>query len=194
MKMILWLSLAMVIAGCAPVSRSAAPTRMPRTVTVLAVNNRIGADLMVAGTSILEKYALRSDRLTVADVLAYEAAAFLERSGIKVAAASSDDGSTEHGPDSIEAAAALAKRQHIEGDVLYIELRRWEADAPFHPTSVIAALSATVIDAGSGEVVWKGEWPLRPLPTPGAVSEGDAYAIAARAVIDELLAPLRSQR
>ena len=59
-----WLPLLLLACAC---SRPLAPPPpdMARTVAVLAPANRTGDALLVAGTSFFEKYALKSDRVTV---------------------------------------------------------------------------------------------------------------------------------
>ena len=93
-------------------------------------------------------------------------------------------------PRSPEEAAAWAARGQLEGSVLYIEIRRWEADmSPLHPRRVIVALEARLIDTATGHTVWIAPHPLRPVPTPGAITRWVAYTIAARKVTEELFAP-----
>src|SRR6266403_5065809 len=81
-----WLPVLLLAGAC---SRQAAPPPpdMVRTVAVLAPANRTGDPLLVAGTSFLEKYALKTDRVTVPDVLASEARLQLARRGFTVVAA-----------------------------------------------------------------------------------------------------------
>jgi hypothetical protein len=93
-------------------------------------------------------------------------------------------------PGSPEEAADLVTRGKLAGSALYIEIRRWEADmSPLHPRRIIVALEARLIDVATGHVVWTAHHPLRPVPTPGAVTRWVAYTIAARKVVEELLAP-----
>ena len=66
------LALAVAIGlGCA---RPAAPPPrdLPRQVAVLPPGNHTGDPLLVSGASFFERYALRTDRVTVSDALAAE--------------------------------------------------------------------------------------------------------------------------
>jgi hypothetical protein len=170
------------------------PPLSSRTVAVLPPNNQTGDTLLVAGASILEKYALNTDRITVPDVLASEARLQLLRYGFDVLAPDAVDAATSGRiPTDAREAAAIAAGANLEGSVLYIDLRRWEVDVPFHPSSVIASLQLTLLDPASGRILWTADHPSRPVPTVGVVNLGDAYAIAARKVMEELLAPLGAE-
>jgi hypothetical protein len=168
---------------------------MVRTVAVLAPVNRTGDPLLVAGTSFLEKYALKTDRVTVPDVLASEARLQLTHRGFTVVSADEVESAT-HGraPGSPEAAAEIASRAKLAGLALYLEIRRWEPDAPTHPSFVVVGLTASFVDPASGRVVWSVERPTGPVATPGEVALGPAYVTAARKVMKELLAPLGSEQ
>jgi hypothetical protein len=162
-----------------------------RTVAVLAPANRTGDPLLVAGASFLERYALRNDRVTVPDVLASEARVQLARRGFTVVSADEVEAAT-HGraPGSAEAAAEIASRGKLPGLALWLDVRRWEPDAPTHPSFVLVALTASLVDPATGRVVWSAERPTAPVATPGEVALGPAYVTAARKVIEDVLAPL----
>jgi hypothetical protein len=168
---------------------------MVRTVAVLAPGNRTGDPLLVAGTSILEKYALKSDRITVPDVLASEARLQLTRRGFTVVSAEEVESAT-HGraPGSAEAAAEISSHAKLAGLALYLDIRRWEPDAPTHPSFVLVSVAASLVDPATAHVVWRAERPTAPIPTPGEVALGPAYVTAARKVMEELLAPLGPER
>jgi hypothetical protein len=175
-------------------SRSAAPpppADMVRTVAVLPPANRTGDPLLVAGASFLEKYAVKSERITVPDVLASEARLQLARRGFTVVPAEEVESAT-HGraPGSPEAAAEIASRAKLAGLALWVDVRRWEPDAPTHPAFVVVGVTASLVDPASGRVVWNAERPTSPVATPGEVALGPAYVTAARKVMEELLAPL----
>jgi hypothetical protein len=53
---------------------------------------------------------------------------------------------------------------------------------------VIVGLEATLIDIASRRTVWHRRSPTHPIPTPGAITQGVAYEIAARAAVTEMLA------
>ncbi len=162
-----------------------------QTIAVLPPNNRTGDPLLIESASFLYPYAAGPGRVTVPDVLATEARAQLERRGFRVMtpeAVTTAIGNQT--PSSPEEAADLAARGKLEGSVLYIEIRRWEADmSPLHPRRIIVALEARLIDTATGQVVWTAQHPLRPVPTSGAITRWVAYTIAARKVTEELFAP-----
>jgi hypothetical protein len=162
-----------------------------QTVAVLPPNNRTGDPLLVESASFWDPYADRPGRVTVADVLAADARAQLERRGVKVMAPEAVTAAIGHQtPSSPEEAVALITRGKLDGSALYIEIRRWDADmSPLHPRRILVALDARLIDTATGHVVWLAHRPLRPVPTPGAITRWVAYTIAARKVAEELLAP-----
>ncbi|HUI26502.1 MAG TPA: hypothetical protein VL403_10500 [Candidatus Kryptonia bacterium] len=179
-----------LLLGCArpPATSMQLP---PRPIAVFPPNNRTGDDLLVAGASFLEKYALKSDRVTVPDVLASEARLQLARRGYTVVPPETVDAAVgEHPPKNSDDAAAIAARRQIDGNVLYIEVRRWEPDVPFKPTFVIVSVELALIDPSTGKVVWHIDHPSRPVPTNGVISVGDAYTVAARKLMEELLTSL----
>ncbi len=162
-----------------------------RTIAVLPPNNRTGDRLLVESASFWDPEAARPGRVTVADVLAADARAQLERRGVKVVAPEAVTAAIGHQtPGSPEEAAALVARGQLEGGALYLEIRRWDADmSPLHPRRILAAVEAHLIDAATGQVVWTAHHPLRPVPTPGAITRWVAYTIAAHKVAEQLLAP-----
>ncbi len=193
MRHVAWLLL--LVAGACARPAPPPPPDMVRTVAVLAPANRTGDPLLVAGTSFLEKYALRSDRITVPDVLASEARLQLARRGFIVVSADQVESATQgRAPGSAEAAAEIASRAKLAGLALYLDVRRWEPDAPTHPSFVVVGVTASLVDPASGRVVWSMERPTSPVATPGEVALGPAYVTAARKVMEELLAPLGPER
>lgn len=189
-----WLPLLLLAGACARPAPPPPPD-MVRTVAVLPPANRTGDPLLVAGTSFLEKYAFRSDRVTVPDVLASEARLQLARRGFTVVSADEVEGATQgRAPGSPEAAAEIASRGKLAGLALYLDVRRWEPDAPTHPSFVLVGLTASLVDPATARVVWSAERRTAPVATPGEVSLGPAYVTAARKVMEELLAPLGPER
>jgi hypothetical protein len=176
--------------------RSPTPPTPPIVVHAVAVfppNNRTGDDLLVEGGSALERYVFHTQRVTVGDVLAAEARGQLAARGVVVIAPEIIDTAVRnYVPLTVETAARQAARDHIDGDVLYIEIRRWEPDAPFQPTRIIVSLAATLRDPADDHILWHVEQPSRPVATPGAVTLGAADVIAAQNAIQDLLAPLAS--
>src|SRR5207244_2465347 len=134
---------------------------------------------------------LADARVTVSDVLAAEARLQLARRGFDVVPAETVEGGTRgRAPGSARAAGELAKQAELPGLALYLEIRRWDPDAPTHPAFVLVGLAASLVDPASGRVLWSADHPVRPVPTPGEVAVGPAYVTAARKVMEELLAPL----
>jgi hypothetical protein len=140
---------------------------------------------------MLEKYVFRSQPVTVADVLAAEARGELERRGYTIVAPQKVEVAIgSQTPTSPTDAADLAARGQLDGSVLYIEIKQWQPalEESLHPRRVIVALGASLIDVASGHVVWTAQLPLRPVPTPGAVTRPHAYTIAAHEIAAELFA------
>jgi len=183
--------LLLAVAACGRPAPEPPPAGIGRTVAVLPPANRTGDALLVAGTSLLEKYALGTDRVTVPDVVASEARLQLARRGFSVVPADEVERATGgHGPISADAAADTAARANLGGLALYVEIRRWEPDAPTHPAFVLVALTASLVDPESHRIVWTANRPASPVATPGEVVIGAAYVTAARKVMEEVLAPL----
>lgn len=183
--------LAAAILGC--VRPTAPQPRLPsiQSIAVFPPNNRTGDILLVAGASVLEKYVLKTDRITVPDVLASEARVQLVRYGFTVAATETVDAVTGgRETESAEQAVAIAAGHQLGGAVLYVEIKRWEADASFHPSHVIAVLDAALVDVETGRTLWRSPHLSHPLATPGVVTLGDAYVVAARKAMEELLMSL----
>jgi len=179
-----WLLLGLGLAGCI---RPPTAVLMPgRSVAVLPPNNRTGDPLLIAGASFLEKYVLPTERYTVPDALAAEARAQLVQRGFDVVAAATDG----QAPSDPADAARLAARNRSEGAALYIEIRRWEPNVGTEPTYVIASVALTLVEASTGRVLWSVDHPSRPVQTPGVINLGDAYSVAAHALMTEMLAPL----
>ena len=173
----------------------APPADMPHTIAVLAPANRTGDPLLVAGTSFVEKYALKGERVTVPDVLASEARLQLARRGFTVISAEEVATATQgRVPGSPEAAAEVASRGRLSGLALYLDVRRWEPDAPTHPSFVLVALTASLVEPATARVVWSTERRTSPVATPGEITLGAAYVTAARKVMEEMLAPLGPER
>ena len=175
--------------GCIHRASMPAPPHAVRAVTVLPPTNRTGDPLLMTGTSLLERYAFPTERVTVPDALAQETAAFLRARGYRVDEPRSAE-STLHGraPESAEDVAHLASNAGVQGFVLYLDIRRWEPEGDMRPQRVIVAVSATLVDTATGRDVWNARPPMHPVPTSGAVSVGAADDIAVRAVVAELFA------
>jgi hypothetical protein len=165
------------------------PPPSVRRVAVLPPSNRTGDGLLIAGASVLERYALSTERVTVPDVVAAEARLQLARRGIDVVPPDVVERATGgRVPGSPAVAAELAREAKLDAPVLYVEIRRWDPDAGTHPAFVVVAVEAALVDPAKGDVVWELHRPARPVATPGAVTLGSAYVDASRKVIEEVFA------
>ena len=135
-----------------------------------------------------------SDSQGLADVLTGAARAVLARNGFEV-----DDPVTVdralHGrlPSDAEDAAAIARASGLDGAVLFIRLDRWipNPESTMRIDAVLVALDVTLLDPQSGSALWHAHRPLTPVPVYGTMIIGQAYVVAADAVMAEVLAPLR---
>jgi ABC-type uncharacterized transport system auxiliary subunit len=172
------------LVGCA--SAPPAPVEVSRTVGVYPPNNLTGDRLMVAGTGLIDRYLRHASPVSVADVLVSETRSRLEEKGFEVAGVRAG-----RIPQSAQEAAKLASEVGLTRPVLYLEIRRWEPDAPTQADFVIVGLSMVLIDPSTGTVVWEAHRRAAPVATPGQVTVEAAYVTAARKVVKEMLAPLR---
>ena len=180
---LLTLGLAIALCGCA--TPFAAPPRSVSTVAVLPPSNRTGDPLLVAGGSFLEQYAFKTERVTVPEALLAETRSFLEKRGYRVASGESVAAAIAgKAPESIAGAARIATELGT-GDVLLLDIRRWEAVDQATPRAIIVGVTASLIDPG-GAVVWQAERPAKPVQTEGAISQGTAYMIAVQKIVAEL--------
>ena len=183
--------LALLAGGCV---RAPAPTPAQtglRRVAVFPPLNRTGDELVVEGGTLLEKYAFHTARVTVPDVLAAEARRQFQAAGVTVVAPDTVDAAAgDHPPLSAEQAGRRAALAHIDAPVLFIDLGRWEPDAPFQPSFIIVSLEATLVDPKDGRVLWSAKRPSRPIATQGVIDLPAADVVAATAVMAEVMAPL----
>lgn len=158
-------------------------------VAVLPPGNRTGDVLLVAGGSVLERYALRSARVTVPDLLQREARDLLRDRGVALVSEDVVATAMTSGADMpTEAAVTALANAGIAGAALRLDVWRWEPDADTHPAFVVVGVEATLIDVASGRNLWHWRPPLHPIATPGAATLGVAYQMASRAAVAELLA------
>jgi hypothetical protein len=156
------------------------------------VNNRTGDPLVVVGSGLIDRYVRRAERVTVSDVLLSEARFELQEKGFTVTDRQVVEAALKgRVPDSPGSAAALGAEGGLTSLLLYLEIRRWEPDAPRHTSFVIVGLAASVVDPATGQVVWQEERRAAPVPTPGEIRLESAYVTAARKVIEQMLTPLR---
>jgi hypothetical protein len=186
--------IAVLLAGCASVAPPPPPASV-RSVAVFPPANRTGDGLLVAGSSLLEKYALHTDRVTVPDVLAAELRAALSHRGFSVVSPdtvhAATGGRTVTSPD---AAAEIARKGHLDAPLLVVAIERWEPDADTHPAFVIVALEATLVDPATGAVLWSAHRRASPIATAGTVVLGTAYEIAAHQAAEELVGTWGEER
>ena len=187
----LWLWLPVLTLSCAAPPGPAPLPVTARTIAVLPPNNRTGDPLLIESASFWHPDADRPGRVTVADALAIAVREQLTRRGVQVTAPEALTAALgKQTPQSPEEAVDLAARGKLEGSVLYIEIRRWQADmSPLHPQRVLVALEARLLDPATGRTVWIAQRPLHPVPTPGVATRWRAYMIAARKVAEELFTP-----
>jgi hypothetical protein len=171
-----------LLTGCAR-PQAPPPPRMA-TIAVLPVGNRTGETLLVAGGSVIEKYALGTPRVTVPDLVEMEARQFLRECGGRVEEPEALVGVKSENVSDLVGALAAAK---FDGAALRLDVWRWERDDGTHPAFVVVGLDATLIDVASRRTMWQWRRPPRPIATPGAVTLGIADQIAVRAAIAELL-------
>jgi hypothetical protein len=178
-----------LVAACA--TRSA-PLGISGSITVLPANNRTSSPLLVEGGSLIDRYIRHAGPVSVGDVLQSEARFQLQEKGFDVGDWTAQQASLKgRVPTSRESALELARESGFRNRVLYLEIRRWEPDAPTQTRFVIVALGASVVDAATGQEIWRHDRRAGPVPTPGTINLESAYVVAARKVIAEILAPLR---
>ena len=175
------------ITGCATSTR--APLQVARSVAVLPANNITGDPLLVMGAGLIDRYVRRTGEVSVGDVLQSEARYQLQQKGFDVVALAPH----EQAPTSVDSALALARQNGMKSSVLYLEIRRWEPDAPTHTRFVIVALTASLLDPVSGREIWHEHRAATPVGTQGSITVESAYVVAARKVIAEMLAPLKPE-
>ena len=180
----LWL-----VAACA--NQPAPPSLRPgQPIAVLPPNNRCGDPLFVSGASFLDRYVFHAGPVTVGDVLAGEARFQLaERGVVVIPQATLAQAINGQVPQSPQAAGEIAARAKLDALALYLEIRRWEPDAPTHPTFVIVGASASLVDPANGKVVWQLDRAAAPIATPGEVTLETAYETAARKLATEITTP-----
>lgn len=181
--------LAAALAGCAT---HTAPLGISGSIAVLPANNRTGDPLLVQGAGLIDRYVRKAEQVSVADVLQSEARAQLKDKGFDVGDWAAQSAALKgRVPTSPQEAITLARQSGLTSRVLYLEIRRWEADAPTSTRFVIVALTASLMDPTTGQEIWREHRSAAPVPTPGTISAETAYVAAARKVIAEILAPLR---
>lgn len=163
-----------------------APPKVVGGVAVLPPANRTGDPLLVAGGSFLEEYAFRTEKVTVPEVLAAATSSFLATRGYTVVPGEVVEAVTGGtAPSTVEDAARIAAQGKLGGDALYLLIRRWESVDQSTPRAIIVGIDASLIDS-SGRVVWSANRAAKPVQTQGAISQGTAYMIAVKAIVEEL--------
>ena len=179
------------LGGCAASSR--APLQISRSIAVMPANNLTGDPLLVMGAGLIDRYVRRTGEVSVGDVLQSEARFQLQEKGFDVGLWKTPDPAQAQAPTSVDSALALARQNGVKSSVLYLEIRRWEPDAPTHTRFVIVALTASLLDPASGREIWHEHRAAAPVGTQGSITVESAYVVAARKVIAEMLAPLKPE-
>jgi len=178
--------------GC--VKPAPPPPSSVHTIAVFPAHNRTDDELLITGGTILEKYVFHTARVTVPDVLAAEARTVLERAGYTLVSPEAVEDAIDGQPPASAADAAAAAAEHkLPGEVLYIDLRQWTPDLTYGPSSIIVSLRIDLLDPASGRVLWTADHPPRPVQTPGTINFADAYWVAARSVIRQMLEPFANK-
>jgi ABC-type uncharacterized transport system auxiliary subunit len=180
-----------LLSGCATSHR--APLQISRSIAVLPANNRTGDPLLVTGAGLIDRYVRHAAEVSVGDVLQSEARYQLQQKGFEVREWKSQGTAREGVPTSLDSALALARQNGIANSVLYLEIRRWEADAPTHTRYVIVAMTASLLDPVSGREIWHEQRNAAPVGTPGVITVESAYVVAARKIIADMLARLKPE-
>jgi hypothetical protein len=89
--------------------------------------------------------------------------------------------------DVLAAADAVASAG-LDATPLLIRVRRWEYDRPTMRTDrIIAAIDVSLVDAGTGRVVWEKHRAAAPVQLHGELLSGQADVVAAEEVMREML-------
>jgi len=175
---------AISLTGCG--LRQSGPTAVPpRRIAVLPPCDAAGRPLPSAASSDSESLAV---------VLAAAASEALARNGFDVADPTTVQAALKGRTPSSEAdAAALARAGRLDGAVLFIRLDQWlpNPESTMRIDAVLVALDVTLLDPQNGTVLWRAHRPIKPVPIYGTLIIGQAYVVAANAVMVEVLAPLR---
>ena len=188
-RVVLALVVGAMLSSCA--TSSHAPLQISRTIAVLPANNLTGDPLLVTGAGLIDRYVRHAAEVSVGDVLQSEARYQLQQKGFEVRDWKVQG--PERVPTSLDSALALARQNGVATSVLYLEIRRWEADAPTHTRYVIVAMTASLVDPVSGREIWHEQRKAAPVGTPGVITVESAYVVAARKVIAEMLAALKPE-
>jgi hypothetical protein len=176
----------LAVAGCVR-SRPSPPPQDLRTIAVVHPANRTGDRLLVAGTSFLEQYAFRTERITVTDVLGAELRGQLAQHGFTVVRDEALASGSQRPVTNADGAVSAARAAGVGCPVLWVAIDRWEPDGGTHPQFVIVALDAGVVDPTTGSVLWHWHRDARPIATIGTVTLGAAYQVAAAKAAEELV-------
>ncbi len=175
-------------ASCATPHPAPPPISRGQVIAVLPPNNQTGNPLFVSGTSSLDQSAFDAEPVTVGDLLVREARSQLAGRGFRVTPAETVNAAAEgHVARTPHAAAEIAAHGKLDGLALYLEIDRWEPDAPVHTQHVIVGLSASLVDPPTRNVVWEFYRQPEAVATPGEVTLEEVYEAAARKVIAQVL-------
>jgi hypothetical protein len=123
--------------------------------------NRTGGDLVVEGPGLFSRL-MGEQPSTVPDVLAEDLRAQLEYRGFR-----------------------LGKPQDSDVPVLRTEIRRWE---PFIAdySRVIVDIAVTLVEPGSGRILWSATRSSWSVPTTAANTRSEAFRLASAATAEAL--------
>jgi hypothetical protein len=184
------LVMAVMLAGCA--TSSPAPLQISRSIAVMPANNLTGDPLLVQGAGLIDRYVRHASEVSVADVLQSEARYQLQQKGFDVREWKPGE-TSERIPASLDGALALARQNGIRTNILYLEIRQWQADGGTQTRFIIAAVTASLVDPVSGREIWHEQRKAAPVGTPGTITVEAAYVAAARKIMAEILAPLKPE-
>lgn len=171
------------------------PPQSVHTIAVFPAHNQTGDELLISGGTIVEKYVFHTARVTVPDVLAAEARTVLETAGYTLVSPELVQAVTDgQAPASAADAASIAATHDLPGDILYIDLRQWTSDLTYGPSAIIVSMRIELVERTTGRLLWSADHPPRPVQTPGTINFADAYWVAARSVVRQMLAPFETQR
>jgi hypothetical protein len=164
---------------------------LDRHIAILPVNNQTGDPLLIAGGGVVDRYLFHAEEITVGDVLLAESRLRLQENGFEVTAPKLVEAALKgRTPTSPELAIDLAVNGGLRENLLYLEIRRWEADVPMHVRSVSVSVTASLIDPSGHRTLWQARRGPAPIPTSGDITLESAYVTAAHKVVEDLLASL----
>jgi hypothetical protein len=143
-------------------ARVAPPRLDTRTIAVAPTRAPTDADLVIVGTSLLDRLAGR-EPLEVPAAVDGEARSVLRERGFEVVAPGTP-----------------------EAPVLHVEIQEWEPDLP-HPSFILVTVDARLTEASGARVLWSERRARWHVPTRGEPSVRSANGAAVRTIVRALL-------